>query len=157
MSPATTAARDSRILDPVRWLSLDVGAQRVGVAVCDAGEEVVTPSSTLPFRDPRTLAAAVAILVRERGIEGVVVGVPVTRSGEGRGERRVRSVIDELRVALTIPVEECDERGTTAAASERLRDAGVPARRQRALIDAVAAAVILEGFLALRRRPHALR
>lgn len=136
----------------MRWLALDVGRIRVGVAVCDGDERVVTPLPALGFAGPEALAAAIAALVREREVGGVVVGVPVTRAGAGRGERRVAGVVDALRAALAVPVETADERGTTLAAQALLREAGVPPRRWESLVDGLAARLILETYLAGRAR-----
>ncbi len=134
----------------MRWLALDVGSRRVGVAVCDGGERVVTPAPAIPFAAPPVLAEVVRRLVAEREAEGVVVGLPVTLSGEGRGERRVRGVVEALRAVLDVPVETVDERGTTKAAEALLREAGVPPRRWPGLIDSTAARIILETHLQKR-------
>ncbi len=134
----------------MRWLALDVGSRRVGVAVCDADERVASPLRAIEYTGPEGLANAVAALVRTWEAEGVVVGVPVTRSGQGRGERRVAGLVASLRRALAIPVETTDERGTTRAAEELLAAAGVPRRRWPDVVDGVAARLILERHLATR-------
>ncbi len=131
----------------MRWLALDVGRVRVGVAVSDGDERVVTPLPPLLFAGPDALADAVAALVQEREVGGVAIGVPVTESGEGRGERRVAAVVAALRARLAVPVETVDERGTTVAAQALLREAGVPPRRWDSVIDGLAARLILESFL----------
>jgi putative Holliday junction resolvase len=136
----------------MRWIALDVGRARVGVAVSDGEERVVAPLPPLAFHGPEALAAAVGVLVRDREAGGVVVGVPVTRGGEGRGELRVAAVVAALRAALDVPVETVDERGTTAAAQSLLREAGVPSRRWDSVIDGIAARLILETFLSGRVR-----
>ncbi len=136
----------------MRWLALDVGSSRVGVAVCDAGESVSTPLAALAYEGPDALAAAAAELVRTWDAGGVVVGTPVTRGGAGRGEARVAAVTAALARRLAVPVETVDERGTTAAAESLLAEAGVPRRRWRELVDSLAARLILDAHLANRRR-----
>ena len=136
----------------MRWLALDVGTRRVGVAVCDAGETVTTPLAALAFGSAEQLAARVAALAGEREIGGIVVGLPVTLAAASRGEQRVRAVVAALARLVAVPVVTVDERGTTAVAEERLREAGVPARRLRSVVDSVAAQVILDDFLARRKR-----
>jgi putative Holliday junction resolvase len=126
----------------MRWLALDVGSRRVGVAICDAGERVATALAAFPFTGPEGVAEMVARLVGEWEAGGVVVGVPHTRSGHTPGE---------LRARLAIAVELADESGTTAAAEGLLAEAGVPPKRRRTLIDSLAARLLLEGFLAMRR------
>lgn len=132
----------------MRRLSLDVGSRRVGVAVCDDGEGVVTPIAAIVFHGAAALAREVAMLVESRCIGVVVVGLPVTRAGQGRGEARIAEVVAELSACLDVPVSTEDERGTTIEAEERLSSAGVPPLRRRNLIDSVAAQIILESHLA---------
>jgi putative pre-16S rRNA nuclease len=134
----------------MRWLALDIGSRRVGVAVCDAQERVATALDAFGFAGPEGVAESVAALVRTWEAEGVVVGVPHTRAGGGPGERRVSAVVAVLRTRLEVPVELIDERGTTAAAEGLLAEAGVPHRRWRDLVDSLAARLILESFLAKR-------
>ncbi len=141
------------MLSAVRWLALDIGARRVGAALCDRDERVATPLPALEFAGAKALAAGVARLLAVYELDGVVVGVPVTRAGTSRGEGRVAAVLAVLREELTVPVETVDERGTTAAAEAALRDAGMPPTRRRRAIDGVAAQLILEAFLE-RRRTH---
>lgn len=140
-------------LGAMRWLALDIGARRVGVAVCDAEERVATALAPLAFGGPQSLAAAVAVLVAERDVGGVVVGVPVTRGGAGRGEARVAAVVAALRERLAVEVATADERGTTVEAERLLAEAGVPRRRWEGVVDGVAARLILETHLA-SRHPH---
>lgn len=140
-----------RYTGPVRWLALDVGAKRVGVALSDSKERVATPSGTIPFASPQDLAERVAGLVRSWGVEAVLVGVPITRSGQSRGERRAREVIAALSRLLSVPVVGWDERGTTREAQALLAQRGLSARQQRDKLDALAAALLLESFLAVRR------
>jgi putative Holliday junction resolvase len=134
----------------MRWLALDVGSRRVGVAVCDAREQVATALAPFAFTGPEGMAEEVARLVGEWEVGGVVVGVPHTRSGQAPGERRVSTVAAALRVRLAVAVELADESGTTAAARSLLAEAGVPPRRRRALVDSLAARLLLESFLAMR-------
>jgi putative Holliday junction resolvase len=135
----------------MRWLSLDVGVARVGVALSDPSGEVVTTLSPLAFKGPQPLALQVAELVDAWSVEGVVVGVPSTRSGKSRGEVRVAQVVATLREHVGVPVEVEDERGTSRAADTLLREAGVPLHRRAALRDGIAARLILETFLARLR------
>lgn len=132
-------------------MALDVGARRVGVALCDSQETVVSALEPLAFGGPVALAGAVAALVERWQAEGVVVGMPRTRAGESRGERRVQAVVEALVERLAVPLETIDERGTTAAAESRLAEAGVPPARWRRLVDGVAASIILESFLSASR------
>jgi putative Holliday junction resolvase len=127
----------------VRVLAIDHGAARAGYAICDPSETVVTPLGVVEPPDP----AAVARVAGEHGAELVVVGLPVSLDGsEGEQARRVREFCDRLGEVVKLPVETYDERLTTRMAEATAREgAGAPP-------DALAAAHLLEGFLAARRR-----
>ncbi|HUK11918.1 MAG TPA: Holliday junction resolvase RuvX [Thermoanaerobaculaceae bacterium] len=137
----------------MRWLALDVGSRRVGVATCDPEGRVATALRPIPFAGAERLALEVARLVATWDAGGVVVGLPATRAGRGRGERRVAEVVAALRVQLAVVVATEDERGTTAAAEAELAAAGVPRRRWPELVDGVAARLILEQHLAALAAP----
>ncbi len=133
----------------MRWLALDLGRRRVGAALCDSAETVTT---ALPSFALESLLESVTAIITEYGVEGIVVGVPVTRRGGGRGEARAAEVVARL-AGWGLPVEREDERGTTAAAEALLREAGVPRRKWPERVDSLAARLILESFLD-RRRLH---
>lgn len=138
----------------MRWLALDVGTRRIGVATCDADERVVTASAAIPAGSHDHIAAVVGVMVREREIEGIVLGLPVTRGGTGRGERRVHELAGVLSRAVGVQVCLHDERGSTQEADRRLAEAGVPGRRRGGLLDSLAAQIILESFLSQRGGRH---
>lgn len=127
----------------MRILALDHGEARVGAAACDPTETIATPVGVLS-PDP----AEVAPLVASAGAEMVVVGMPVTLSGdEGPQARSARAYAAELEKLLDIPVTTYDERLTTRMASSSARaGAGAPS-------DALAAAHLLESFLLSRSGP----
>ncbi len=136
----------------MRWLGLDIGASRVGVAICDENEAVVTALATMPFAGADDLARRVAALAAGRGCRGVVLGVPRTRGGTSRGEQRVAAVAAALGQYPELVVALVDETGTTSEAQARLAEAGVPRRRWPGQVDGVAASIILEAWLEARRR-----
>jgi len=141
-------------------LGVDVGTVRVGVAICDPDGILATPLTTLA-RDRSdgadhvpTDMAQLRDLVREHGVLEVVVGLPITLAGNERlaaGHVRTYSQILS-QVIDPIPVRLTDERMSTAVAGRRLSERGVSSRRQRAVIDQVAAVEILQGWLDARRR-----
>jgi putative Holliday junction resolvase len=136
----------------MRWLALDVGSRRVGVAVGSTPECAATALPPIPFTGAQGVAERVAGLVQAWEAQGLVVGVPYTQRGQGRGERRAMAVVDALRERLGVPVAVADERGTTVAAERLLAETGVPRRRWPDLVDSVAARLILEGFMTLQGR-----
>jgi putative Holliday junction resolvase len=135
-------------------LGLDLGEARIGVALSDAERRMALPSGTLKVVGGVEDLKAVARLVTDTGATEVVVGHPVTLSGErGPAAKRVEEFADGLRAILRVPVHLQDERLTTVEAERGLRQAGVGGPRARRHVDEAAAAVILEAFLAARGRP----
>ncbi len=124
-------------------LALDVGERRIGVAVSEG--LLATPHGVIHRRSKAQDFAAVARLVAELGAEKVVVGLPLSLSGDmGPQARRVTRYAQALAKALPVPVELYDERYSTVTADELLVEGG---RKRRTPIDAAAAAVILQGYL----------
>lgn len=131
-------------------LGVDVGSVRVGLAASDPGGLLATPIENIE----RDLASggdqgAIAAVVLERGVLEVVVGLPRSLSGEdGPAARGVRTYAGALAARISpTPVRLVDERLTTVDAHRRLRDSGVPGRAQRAVVDQVAAVLILQAAL----------
>jgi putative Holliday junction resolvase len=137
----------------MRVLALDLGGRRIGVAVSDPSGTVARPVGVVERRSRAEDFAAIARLVAEYGAERVIVGRPLTLRGEvGPQARWAEAYAQALAEALPVPVELWDERYTTVAAQEILETVRRPGkRRRRRDVDAVAAAVLLQGFLETRR------
>jgi putative Holliday junction resolvase len=136
-----------------RRLGIDVGAVRVGVALSDPDGVLATPLRTVP-RDAEhgTDLAAIAGLVAEHGVVGIVVGLPRTLAGrEGPAAEAARAFAAALSGRVAVPLEFADERLTTVVATRQMRESGRKGRRQRAVVDQVAAVAILQGWLDARR------
>ncbi len=133
----------------VRVLALDIGEKRIGVAVSDPSGLVARPLGVIERRSRETDRAAVAALVAEHGAELVVVGRPLTLRGEvGPQAQRVERYAQSLAEVLPVPLRLWDERYSTAFAEDVLRQTRRKGRAgDRGEVDAVAAAVILQGFL----------
>jgi putative holliday junction resolvase len=129
-----------------RRLGIDVGAVRVGVAVCDPDGILATPLETVP-RDDRSVSR-IRELVDEHLVVGVVMGLPRNLRGEdGPAAQAAQEFATALRAALDVPVELTDERMTTVVATRQLAGRGVRGRKQRAVVDQAAAVAILQGWL----------
>ncbi len=133
----------------MRVLALDLGSRRIGVAVSDPSGTIASPHAVLERTgDTRRDHRAVADLVAETGAEVVVVGLPLSMTGErGPAARAAAAEITELAAVLPVPVVTHDERLTTISAERSLRGAGVRGARRRERVDKVAAAVILQAWL----------
>lgn len=135
-----------------RACALDLGKARVGVAMADELGLLAHVRPTLDGRDKKRLFAALIELVREDGVGLFVVGLPLDMSGEaGPMAAKVAGLAREIQAATGVPVELFDERWTTVEASRKLRQGGVEGRKQKGLVDGVAAAVMLQSWLDRRR------
>jgi putative holliday junction resolvase len=131
-------------------LAVDLGEVRIGVAACDADGVLAFPVSTVPAGVDEV--DALLAVVREYSPIEVLVGLPRSLAGgEGPAALRARDRARRLAEALGVPVRLVDERLSTVTAAQRLRSGGRRAREQRGVIDAVAAAAILEHALSLER------
>jgi putative Holliday junction resolvase len=125
----------------VRVLALDYGSARCGCALSDPTGTLATPIEAIERPTTRKGFARVVELVRDRGAERVVVGLPLGLSGADTAQtREARAWADRLAAAVNVPVELFDERFTTAIAARAGGD--------RSSEDSRAAAVLLEDWLA---------
>lgn len=135
-----------------RTLGLDVGERRIGVAIGDELGLIASPLSTI--ERGRGDVETIAGLVARHSACSVVVGMPTGLSGrEGPQAAAVRVFSEKLRGAVdaAVPIEFWDERLTTVVAERALRERGTRRSKRRGEVDAVAAAVILQGYLDARR------
>lgn len=131
-----------------RILGLDIGERRIGVAVSDAEGRLATPLTTIAARPLEQAFRHLARLVEEYAVSEVVVGLPLTLRGEiGPQAQVVQQVAQQLKARLGLPVHLFDERLTTAAAEQTLRELGVKPEKRKQRVDQIAAALILQDFL----------
>jgi putative Holliday junction resolvase len=134
---------------PTRYLGLDIGSKRIGVAVTDELGLTVQPVLTLIRRSQtRDDIRSIARLCRRYGVAAIVVGDPLHLSGEvSRQAERVHEFAAELGELAQLPIHFIDERLTSHAAHEILYEAGHKRQEHKQLVDQVAAVLILETFL----------
>lgn len=133
----------------MRIMALDFGERTIGVAVSDELELTANPRTVLR-RGPTELDQ-LAALVRAEEVGEVVVGLPISMSGEeGVAAQNVRRFVEDLGARLTVPVRTWDERLTTREAERSLIAQDMRRAQRRKVIDQVAAALILEGYLRYR-------
>jgi putative Holliday junction resolvase len=132
----------------MRIAALDVGDARIGVAISDELGVSARGIGTVHRKGGRHDLDALERLLLPHAPQCIVVGLPLNMDGsEGRQATRVRAFGAKVADHLGVRVEYWDERLTTFDAGEALRAAAVPVRRRRALVDQVAAAVILRSYL----------
>jgi putative Holliday junction resolvase len=135
----------------MRYLAIDYGMKRTGLAVCDAEERIVSPLDVL-HGSKDLLDRLLRIIAAER-IEAVVLGLPLNMDGsEGSQVQRVRTFAGQLRRRIEIPVYFQDERLSSFAAEQKLQEAGLSRGKRQERVDALAAAEILETFLEARKQ-----
>ncbi|MDE2125466.1 MAG: Holliday junction resolvase RuvX [Armatimonadetes bacterium] len=132
-----------------RFLGLDIGDARTGVAVSDANGRMALPVETVVrTRSIRQDAARIARLAVERDATAIVVGLPKMMNGaESEQASRIDAFIRVLRGYVRIPIHMQDERLTTHAAAQVLRDVGTRRRTRKGQLDAAAACIILQEWL----------
>ena len=130
----------------MRYLAIDHGSRRIGLAICDAQETIASPLCVL---DGRTdVLTRIAEIVETEGVGAIVIGLPLNMDGsEGPQAAKARAFGERLARHVGLPVQFQDERLSSFSAGEKLEPAGLSRARTRDLLDAVAAAEILQSFL----------
>ena len=130
-----------------RALGIDLGDARVGVSVTDDIGMLAHPLETIQVKSGRVIQR-VAALAKDRQAATVVVGMPRNMDGTfGPAAEKAREFIEALKLACPCQVVPWDERLSTVAAQRSLQEAGRKARDHRAVIDQVAAQIILQSWL----------
>lgn len=133
-------------------LGIDLGKARTGVAICDKGELLASPLTVVTEYHREQLVEKLAVLAKENKAELLAVGLPRNMDGsEGESAQNAREIGALLEEAAGLPVEFVDERGTTITAHGYLNETNTRGKKRKAVVDAVAATVILEDCLRRRR------
>jgi len=135
----------------MRYLAIDYGTKRTGLAVCDAEETITSPYSVL--QGQKDLVGRIARIVASENIAAVVLGLPLNMDGsEGPQAKRVRTFARQLESEIHIPIHLQDERLSSFGAEEKLGEIGLSKGKQKERLDALAAAEILQAFLERKAR-----
>jgi putative holliday junction resolvase len=133
-------------------MALDVGGRRIGVALSDTTRVLAWPLTTLRAEPRDRVLSEIAALVQRHEVAEVVVGLPLTLSGEiGPQAHAIQLFVERLKGVLTAPIHMFDERLTTVAAERMMVDLGMKPEQRKARIDEVAASIILQDFLDSKR------
>jgi putative holliday junction resolvase len=132
----------------MRYLAIDHGQKRTGLAVCDASETVVSPHSVIETANSAVLLKRIVSVITDEEIEAVVVGLPFNMDGtEGSRAEKVREFAQALADTINIPVLFHDERLSSFEAENLAVDLELTRKKKKKRLDAIAAAQILNGFL----------
>ena len=137
----------------MRFLGLDIGSKRIGLALSDElgiiAQGLPTLNRTTPKNDIRKLLE----IASQHKVEKIVIGLPKNLNGTlGKSAEQVLAFIQEMKVKTAIPVDVWDERFSTVAVTRTLVSANVSRRRRKEVVDKLAAVYILQGFLDNHRR-----
>ena len=133
-------------------VALDVGSRRIGVAVSDPSGTFAFPHDTIERTNVRDDVARILAIARERGATTIVIGEPLTMDGKrGIASEKMDGFAAHVARAFDGTIARVDERLTTAAVQKSLIGADVSRGKRKAVVDKLAAAMILETYLARAR------
>ncbi len=133
-------------------LSVDYGRVRTGIAICDKNEIIASPVAVIKETEADMLAVKISDIAKEKKAEMIVLGLPKNMDGtEGESALNVRAFSEILREKSGLCVELHDERGTTMTAHKYLNITDTRGKKRKAVVDSVAAVIILEDYMNFRR------
>lgn len=136
----------------MKILAVDLGLKRTGLAVSDITETLASPVGTLVEADLDVLAQRIAAAAAEQGAGEIVVGHPRNMDGtRGESAQRAEAFAQTLEGLTGLPVRLWDERMTTVSATSYLNQTNTRGKKRKAVIDTVAATIILQDYLESRR------
>ena len=134
-------------------MSVDYGDARTGIAISDLLCSIVGSSYVVPSRNTEKAIADIVKLAKDNMVGEIVVGLPKNMDGsEGVRAELCREFAQKLKEATGLPVEMWDERRTTVEAHNILSQHNYHGKKRKNTVDAVAASLILEGYLAYKKR-----
>lgn len=136
----------------MKVLAIDYGDARTGIAISDYTGLLVGTTDVIHSRKPDVTAREIARLAREHGAQRLVMGFPRNMDGtEGPRAALYRDFAAQVEAATGMPVVLWDERRTTVEAHQILSDCNYHGKKRKNTVDAVAASLILEGYLSYLR------
>lgn len=136
-------------------MSVDLGKARTGIAVCDKTEFLASPYRVIHETYIEKLLDKVAQCAAETKAELLVVGLPKNMDGsEGESAENARAFAQRIKEKTGLPVEMRDERGTTITAHNYLNTTDTRGKKRKAVVDAVAATIILQDYLDYKKHNH---
>lgn len=134
-------------------LAIDYGLKRVGLAISDPGRSFAFPCDVIENKNCDYLISRISDLILEREVNLILVGMPYNMNknnsdvAKNEMEKNVEGFIAKLQKSVAIQIKVVDERLSSFAAQEKLREAGVSAKKSKKYIDSEAARLLLEEFI----------
>lgn len=139
----------------MRYLAIDHGEKRTGLAICDAAETIVSPHSVIETSSPQELLARIVAIIKDERIEAVVLGLPFNMDDtEGPRAKKVRHFAGLLEKQTQCPVLFQDERLSSFEAEQLSLGLELTRKKKKKRLDAIAAAAILNAFLDRKTAGH---
>ena len=136
----------------MKIMSVDFGDARTGLAMCDKTEFLASPIGVVHEKRFDCAVEKTAAAAIENKAEAIIVGLPLNMNGsEGPRAELCREFAARLGEKVTVPVRMWDERQTTVSAAGYLNETDTRGKKRKAVIDAVAAVIILESYLQWRK------
>lgn len=137
----------------MKVMAIDYGDARTGIAISDLTGSIVGTTTVIHSRKGQEVAKKIDELIKEHGVQALVMGFPRNMDGtEGPRAELCRQFAEKLKQATGLPVHMWDERRTTVEAHNILSEHNYHGKKRKNTVDAVAASLILEGFLEFRKR-----
>ena len=131
-----------------RFLGIDYGTVRIGLALSDPIGILATPLPFLDNNSPSQVISAMTALIETHQIIGLVIGMPRNMDGTyGPSAQKVRDFIAQIQKSISLPITPIDERLTTAQASKQLSSIGLNQKQLRKKVDSSSASLILQQYL----------
>ena len=131
-----------------RFLGIDYGTVRIGLALSDPSGILASPLPFLENKSPQQISSALTQLAQTHQVEQLIVGLPRNMDGSyGPSAQKVRDFITLIQPLFTTPIQTIDERLTTAQATKELSSFGLSHRELRKKVDSSSACLILQQFL----------
>ena len=136
-------------MDKGKYLGLDYGDRRVGIAVSDLNKEIAFPRDFLEYRNMKELLEAIQKICEEDSITKIILGLPIQMDGTfGERAQKTQVFFDALKKMMPkMPIDFFDERLSTQYAIKALGQQGVRAKDQKGKRDALSAQIVLQNYL----------
>ncbi len=135
-----------------RYIGIDYGDVRTGLAVNDALGMLAHGIGMVEAGGPRALAKKIAMICRERQIEEIVLGNPLNMNGTpGPRSEKIAAFSAILEEETGLPVHLMDERCTTMAAARYLNETNTRGKKRKAVIDTLSAEIILQNYMDMKK------
>ena len=136
----------------MRIMAIDYGDAHTGIAISDPTGFMTGYATVINAYRPEAVAHQISVLVQEHGVEELVLGHPINMDGtRGPRSEKAQAMKALLEETVSLPVVLWDERRTTIDAHQILMNNGKNAKKRKKTVDAVAASLILEGYLTYRK------